>query len=551
MGLIDFSNVKTYPLAQRRNLVHIDDLLAIKKTPPPFDSPELGAVVAQVIAARRAGRPVIWMMGGHVIKSGLSRLLIDLMRRGIVTHVSGNGAVSIHDFELALIGETSEDVATSLEDGTFGMADETGRLMNRAIQEGARAGLGYGAAVGRFIAEHAEYFPFREVNVLYNAYILGVPATIHVTMGTDIIHQHPTTDFGALGAASGLDFRVFATTVSQLEGGVFLNFGSAVTGPEVFLKALTIVRNLGYTVANITTANFDLISLGDDYHRSVGYDEPVYYYRPRKNIINRPTSLGGQGFHVTGDHIVTIPNLYHRVVSELGTVDIQASSNQSTSEQVKTVTEELIARQPVLEGVVPDLVRAFRELERCFKAGSMLFLCGNGGSMSDALHISGELLKSYALRRLLPDSLHASLAAQADGERLIRNLEPGLRAVVLGVNPSLSSAVANDMPDRDVNLAQELLALARPGDVLLGISTSGNASNINYAAQVARALNLSVIALTGEEGGRLADVADVTIRAPAQRTDRVQELHIMCYHALCEMLEIAFFGAEEDEGDKK
>jgi D-sedoheptulose 7-phosphate isomerase len=164
--------------------------------------------------------------------------------------------------------------------------------------------------------------------------------------------------------------------------------------------------------------------------------------------------------------------------------------------------------------------------------------------MADALHISGELSKSYVRRRPLPERLHARLAAQPDGELLARNLEPGLRAVVLGANPSLASAVANDAPDRDVNLAQELVALARPGDVLLGISTSGNARNVAYAAQVARALDLTVIALTGEDGGRLAGLADVTVRVPARRTDRVQELHVQCYHALCEMLEIEFFGEE-------
>jgi D-sedoheptulose 7-phosphate isomerase len=168
--------------------------------------------------------------------------------------------------------------------------------------------------------------------------------------------------------------------------------------------------------------------------------------------------------------------------------------------------------------------------------------------MADALHISGELLKSYARRRRLPDRLASRLVGQPDGERLARNLEPGLRVVVLGANPSLASAVANDMPDRDVNLAQELLALARPGDVLLGISTSGNARNVNYAAQVARALNLPVIALTGKEGGHLANLADVAIRAPAQRTDRVQELHILCYHALCELLENTFFADEDAAG---
>ena len=548
MSSIDFSDIKTYPLGQRPNLVHLDDLLALDSPPPPFPSPEMDAVVNHVVAARRAGRPVIWMMGGHVIKSGLSRLLIDLMKRGLVTHVAGNGAVSIHDFELALIGETSEDVATSLEDGTFGMADETGRLMNRAIQEGARDGLGYGAAIGRFIAAHPERFPHRDVNVLYNAYTLGIPATIHVTLGTDIIHQHPTVDFGAIGQASGVDFHRFATSVSQLEGGVFLNFGSAVTGPEVFLKALTIVRNLGHTVAAITTANFDLVALGPDYHGKAGYDDPLYYYRPRKNIINRPTSLGGHGYHLTGDHVVTIPNLYQRVLAELDSVPLEAAPAPPPP-PVQQVTDALVARAPALADIVPDLQRAFRELTRCFKGGGTLFLCGNGGSMADALHISGELLKSYANRRPLPEGLRARLETQPGGESLARSLEPGLRAVVLGVNAALASAAANDMPDRDVNLAQELLALARPGDVLLGISTSGAARNVNYAAQVARALNLPVIAFTGRDGGELAVQADIALRVPADRTDRVQELHIQCYHALCEMLEVAFFGGADGTAD--
>jgi D-sedoheptulose 7-phosphate isomerase len=207
--------------------------------------------------------------------------------------------------------------------------------------------------------------------------------------------------------------------------------------------------------------------------------------------------------------------------------------------------QALVARQPALAKVAPDLTYAFRELDRCFRVGGTLFLCGNGGSMADALHISGELLKSYASRRSLPDRLRARLASQPDGELLASNLEPGLRAVVLGANPSLVSAVANDMPDRDVNLAQELFVLARPGDVLLGISTSGDARNVAYAAQIARVLGLTVIALTGEDGGRLAALADVAIRVPARRTDRVQELHVQCYHALCEMLEVEFFNTQE------
>ena len=337
-----------------------------------------------------------------------------------------------------------------------------------------------------------------------------------------------------------LTFALFTAALGDLDGGVFLNFGSAVTGPEVFLKALTIVRNLGYTVERIITANFDLLPLGD-YRGPVSTDEPLYYYRPRKNIINRPTSLGGRGYHITGDHRVTIPNLHHPVVAALDTVSGEHVHVSAVTARAHPVLQGLARRQPELTAVVGDLARAYNELARCFLSGGTLFLCGNGGSMADALHISGELLKSYARRRVLPDRLRARLEGQPDGAALARSLEPGLRAVVLGANPSLASAVANDMPDRDMNLAQELLALARPGDVLLGISTSGNARNVAYAAQTARALGLKVIALTGESGGRLAGLSDVAIRAPAQRTDRVQEWHVQCYHALCEMLETEFF----------
>ena len=568
MHEIDLTQVTAYPIAQRPNLVTLASLVDPAAPAPDFGSAELDAVVEAIVAARQAGRPVIWMMGAHVIKSGLSRLLIDLLARGIVTHVAGNGAVSIHDFELALIGETSEDVATSLEDGTFGMADETGRYMFQALREGARDGLGYGASIGRFIDRRPERFPHREVNVLWNAYRLSIPATIHATVGTDIIHQHPTADFTVLGATSGRDFLTFAGSVAELEGGVFLNLGSAVTGPEVFLKSLTIARNLGHTVSHITTANFDLIPLGDDYHGKLTCDQPLYYYRPRKNIINRPVSLGGAGYHITGDHRETIPNLHHRILAALETAPeargaITADGTTSGSLQSVSaptarthgfaetsaglegpsgaILADLLSRHPELEPTAVDLARAFRELVRCYKTGGTLYLCGNGGSMADALHISGELLKSYAQARPLPESLRTRLRGQPDGELLIRNLEGGLRAVVLGTNPSLVSAVANDRPDRDVNLAQELLALARPGDVLLGISTSGNARNVAYAAQTARAIGVTTIGLTGVKGGRLAELSDIAIRVPEQRTDRVQEQHVLCYHAVCEMLEVSLF----------
>jgi hypothetical protein len=253
------------------------------------------------------------MLGAHAVKCGLSLLVIDLMQRGLVTHVAGNGAVSIHDFELALIGETSEDVPDSIEDGSFGMADETGRMINEAVKAGVRDGLGYGEALGRLYAADPR-FKHRDVSILYSGHKLGVPVTIHVTIGTDIIHQHPAVDFGALGAASGLDFRTYCATVAKLEGGVFCNFGSAVTGPEVFLKALSIARNLGHTVHRITTANFDLFPLRGDYRAEVPKDDIEYYYRPRKNIVNRPVSLGGRGYHITGDHKATLPNLYQMLI---------------------------------------------------------------------------------------------------------------------------------------------------------------------------------------------------------------------------------------------
>lgn len=304
---IELSQVKTYPLTQRSSRVKVDDLITPQSPVPNFDNPELIAVGKAIQSARRANRPVIWMLGAHVVKRGLAPLLIDLMERGWITHLASNGATTIHDFEIAMLGSTSEDVAASLEDGSFGMAEETGAWMNRAIQEGIPAGMGMGESLGGWISEHQQ-FAYRQYSLLYNAYRLKIPFTTHVAIGTDIIHQHPRCDFAAIGWASGQDFKIFAASVSQLEGGVFCNFGSAVIGPEVFLKALSIVRNLGHKVKVFTTANFDLLSL-EYYREPVGDDHPEYYYRPRKNIVIRPVSLGGRGYHIPGDHAVTIPNL--------------------------------------------------------------------------------------------------------------------------------------------------------------------------------------------------------------------------------------------------
>ena len=315
---LDFSGITTHSAHERHNLVRIDKLLTPGEyRAPRILDPEFDQLVDRIIAARRAGRPVIWSQGAHVIKNSLSRYLIALMRSGVITHLSGNGACSSQDFELAYLGGTSENVPTAIEDGSFGMWEETGRWMNEALQEGARRGWGYGEALARCIDARPERFPYREDCVLYQAWRLGVPATYHIALGTDIIHQHPIVDFGAIGQTSGVDFHRMCYAVSRLDEGVFLNFGSAVIGAEVFLKALSISRNLGYPTYHITTANFDLIDLGD-YHSKIGYDDPNYYYRPRKNIVNRPVSRGGVGWHFCVDHKISIPNVYDRLAEKGG-----------------------------------------------------------------------------------------------------------------------------------------------------------------------------------------------------------------------------------------
>lgn len=355
---VDLSRVKTYPLERRENRVALEDLITPATPCPPFDYPELAEVAGRVAAARSAGRPVILMFGGHLIKRGLAPLVIDLLEKGVVTHLASNGAATIHDFEIALLGHTSEDVAKSLADGSFGMAEETGAWMNAAIQAGAAEGLGLGEALGRMIAADAR-FGCRQHSLLYSAYRLGIPYTVHVALGTDIIHQHPAVDFAALGWASGQDFKIFAQAVCGLEGGVFLNFGSAVIGPEVFLKALSIARNLGNTVRVFTTANFDLMPLRD-YRAPIDDNHPDYYYRPRKNIVNRPVLLGGRGYHITGDHIATLPNLY-RLVMEQHTP--QAAVSQNTAPTAPVVPAAPQAVVPVEESFPDDSVATRSELE--------------------------------------------------------------------------------------------------------------------------------------------------------------------------------------------
>lgn len=316
----DRSRIHTYPLGERENLMGLGTMIWPRAVAglERFSDPGLDVVVERIREARDRQKPVIAMLGGHVVKVGCSPLIVDLMMRGWLTHVAGNGAVSIHDFELALIGESTEHVPTKIEDGSFGMAEETGAMMNRAIVEGAAAGLGYGESVGKLIAEGGERFPNRGLSILAAGYRLRVPVTIHITIGADIIHQHPLADGRALGFASDQDFLIFTHSVSRMEGGgVFLNFGSAVTGPEVFLKALSMARNVGKQVADITTANFDLVPLAmTDDSGPERFERVEYYYRPKKNIVVRPTSRGRSGHHIVGDHRRTIPEIYRRLVGK-------------------------------------------------------------------------------------------------------------------------------------------------------------------------------------------------------------------------------------------
>ncbi|MFN7622325.1 MAG: hypothetical protein ACK5RS_04180 [Acidobacteriota bacterium] len=303
---IDLRGLRTYPLASRPSKVTVRDFARplspaeaaqvmglVESLPQLLAADSLRAVATAVKAARAAGRAIIWGIGGHVVKTGLAPILIDLMRRGYVTSIATNGSGIIHDFEIALAGWTSEDVDTALGSGDFGMAEETGRLINEAIRDGVASSCGVGESVGRLLVETEP--PFGDYSYLHEAYRRRIPVTAHLTIGADIIHLHTAADGSALGAASHRDFRLFTALVRDLNGGgVYLNLGSAVTMPEIFLKAVTTVRNLGFELRDFTTANFDFLQ----------------HYRPQTNVVRRPVANGaGKGYSLTGHHEIMIPLL--------------------------------------------------------------------------------------------------------------------------------------------------------------------------------------------------------------------------------------------------
>ncbi len=314
----DRSRLKLRPLAERDHALGRDVFIYPESPHEPFDHPALPVLAARVHKARAAGSSVILMLGAHVMRRGNGPLLIDLMRRGLVTHVALNGAGAIHDYELALIGRTSESVARYVRTGEFGLWNETGGI-NEAARAGWRAGIGLGEAVGRAIADGG--FPFAETSVLAAGVRLGVPVTVHVAIGQDIVHEHPNFDGAATGATSDTDFLVLAEGISGLEGGVLLNIGTAVMGPEVYLKALTMARNVarqeGREIRHFTTAVFDLLALGEgNLRREAAKTDPAYYFRPYKTVLVRTVADGGESFYVRGDHAATVPALYHLIVED-------------------------------------------------------------------------------------------------------------------------------------------------------------------------------------------------------------------------------------------
>ena len=306
----DLTGIHTYPLKSRPSKARVEDFARpapelagitalVDSMPNILAAADFRAIVAAIVRAVRTDAGVVWGLGAHVSKTGLGPVIIDLMERGCVSAIATNGAAVIHDFEVALVGATSEDVDESLGPGRFGMADETGRLLNGAITDGVARGQGIGQSVAAFL--HSKQPQCARSSILAAAGRLGIPVTVHVAIGTDIIHMHPAASGAALGEGSLRDFRYFTSNVARLERGVYLNCGSAVVLPEVFLKAVALARNQGIALANLTTVNMDFVRL----------------YRPQTNVVTRPTAGSGRGYSLVGHHEIMIPLLAAAVTAEM------------------------------------------------------------------------------------------------------------------------------------------------------------------------------------------------------------------------------------------
>jgi hypothetical protein len=308
--VFDRARLLVKPLGERVNDLQLGNWLALDASAPAFAHPDLAAVAELLHQAKQRGAARILMMGAHVLRAGVNRHLIDLIERGFIDHLATNGAGAIHDYELARIGATTESVARYIRSGEFGLWRETGEL-NAIVAEAAREGLGLGENVGRRIEE--SNYAYRELSVFAAAYRCSVPATVHVGIGYDILHEHPSCDGAAFGAASYRDFLIFARSVERLEGGVLCSFGSAIMGPEVYLKALAMARNVagqeGRTITDFATAVFDMVPIAGDIHQELEKTDPGYYFRPHKTILVRTVADGGRSFYFCGGHRATVPAL--------------------------------------------------------------------------------------------------------------------------------------------------------------------------------------------------------------------------------------------------
>ena len=302
------------PLAERQSDLDLSHLLTLGDAPVPFEHPDIGVVARRLERAKAQGAARILMMGGHLIRSGVSRYLIDLMRRGLIDHVATNGAGLIHDYELARSGATTESVSRYIQTGEFGLWRETGEL-NDVIRAAAECGRGLGEHAGESFGR----LPYRETSVVHAAWECGVPLTVHVGVGYDILHEHPNCDGAAVGKASYTDFLIFASAVERLEGGVLLSFGSSVMAPEVYLKALAMSRNVarqeGRELRRFTTAVFDLVPIEGDFRRELPKTDPGYYFRPHKTILVRTVADGGESYYFRGDHRATFPALWRALTT--------------------------------------------------------------------------------------------------------------------------------------------------------------------------------------------------------------------------------------------
>jgi len=319
--IFDRNQLKLKPLSERLNDLTKEIILKLDDPIPEYGNQFLEILADRIITAKANNATIMVMIGAHVIRSGVSLFLIDLMQKGYISMMGTNGACAIHDMELAMIGETTESVARYIQEGQFGLWEETGRV-NDAARYAYENNCGLGESLGKMIVENPDAFPHHETSIFGAGYRLGIPITVHVGIGQDIVHEHPNFDGAAVGASSYRDFLTLAYFVQNLEGGVILNIGSAVMGPEVFLKALSMARNVAkqknQEIRHFTSAVFDLVDLGANPHTEAPKSNAVYYFRPYKTILVRTVADGGESYYIRGDHRATIPHLHRWITQKAG-----------------------------------------------------------------------------------------------------------------------------------------------------------------------------------------------------------------------------------------